>query len=133
MNPGLYFRYSTRSLARDGYRTVLAIFCIAVGVMAIVSLQLAGLTIRHSLTSNVREANGGDIQMMAVSTGLSQDELSPRRPPAPGAGQRLDGHAHLQRHGPERVQHGAPLPGPGRGPHPLPTGRKPQDRPASRA
>ena len=76
MNPGLYLRYSTRSLARHGYRTVLAVFCIAVGVMAIVSLQLAGLTIRHSLTSNVREANGGDIQMMAVSTGLSQDELA---------------------------------------------------------
>jgi putative ABC transport system permease protein len=76
MNPGFYLRYSTRSLARHGYRTVLALFCIAVGVMAIVSLQLAGLTIRHSLTSNVREANGGDIQMMAVSTGLGQDELA---------------------------------------------------------
>src|SRR5215813_1297494 len=76
MNPDFYIRYSTRSLARHGYRTVLAVFCIAVGVMAIVSLQLAGLTIRHSLTSNVREANGGDIQMMAVSTGLSQDELA---------------------------------------------------------
>ncbi len=76
MKPGLYFRYSTRSLARHGYRTVLAVFCIAVGVMAIVSLQLAGLTIRHSLTSNVREANGGDIQMMSVSPGLSRDELA---------------------------------------------------------
>ena len=52
MKAGFHVRYSTRSLTRDGFRTLLAVFCIAVGVMAIVSLQLAGLTVRHSLTSD---------------------------------------------------------------------------------
>ena len=36
MKLGLYWSYATRSLIRGGQRTVLAIFCVAVGVMAIV-------------------------------------------------------------------------------------------------
>ena len=40
--PRLYWSYATRSLMRGGQRTLLAIFCVAVGVMAIVSLQLVG-------------------------------------------------------------------------------------------
>ncbi len=39
---GLYWSYATRSLGRGGQRTLLAIFCVAVGVLAIVSLQLVG-------------------------------------------------------------------------------------------
>jgi putative ABC transport system permease protein len=70
-----YLRYSTRSLARDGFRTVLAVFCIAVGVMAIVSLQLAGLTVRHSLTGDLREANGGDVSMQSFQAPLSAADL----------------------------------------------------------
>ena len=38
----LYLRYATRSLRRGGQRTVLGVFCIAVGVMAVVALRLAG-------------------------------------------------------------------------------------------
>lgn len=76
MNPGFYLKYSTRSLGRGGTRTLLAVFCIAVGVMAIVSLQLAGLTIRHALTGNIREANGGDIAMQSFTTSLSRDDLN---------------------------------------------------------
>jgi putative ABC transport system permease protein len=75
MRPRLYLRYSTRSLTRDGYRTVLAVFCIAVGVMAIVSLQLAGLTVRHSLTSDLREANGGDVSLQSFQAPFSRNEL----------------------------------------------------------
>src|SRR5947209_16147640 len=56
-----YWTYATRSLRRGGQRTVFAIFCIAVGVMAIVALQLASLIVSNNLTSNVRAANGGDI------------------------------------------------------------------------
>src|SRR5579859_3044198 len=58
---GLYVRYTTRSLARGGQRTVLAMLCIAVGVMAIVALGLASQMVANSLTDNVRAANGGDV------------------------------------------------------------------------
>ena len=57
----LYWNYTTRSLRRGGQRTLLAIFCIAVGVMAIVSLELVGTMVNTALTGNVRGALGGDI------------------------------------------------------------------------
>ncbi len=43
MKTSMYFNYTTRSLLRGGQRTILAVFCVAVGVMAIVALQLVGL------------------------------------------------------------------------------------------
>ncbi len=76
MKLGLYLRYSTRSLLREGQRTVLAIFCVAVGVMAIVALQLVGNMINLALTGNVRDANGGDIQVRSVFLPLSADQVS---------------------------------------------------------
>jgi len=76
MKLGLYLRYSTRSLAREGQRTLLAIFCVAVGVMAIVALQLVGNMINSALTGNVRDANGGDIQVRTAFLGLSTDQVT---------------------------------------------------------
>ncbi len=64
----LYFSYTTRSLVRGGGRTALAVFCVAVGVMAIVALQLVGLMANNALTSNIREINGGDVAI-SPSTG----------------------------------------------------------------
>jgi putative ABC transport system permease protein len=61
----IYFNYTTRSLLRGGQRTVLAFFCVGVGVMAIVALQLVGLMITNALITNVRDANGGDINVSA--------------------------------------------------------------------
>jgi predicted lysophospholipase L1 biosynthesis ABC-type transport system permease subunit len=55
---------------------MLAVFCIAAGVMAIVSLQLAGLTVRHALTSDLREANGGDVSMQSFQAPLNRDDLA---------------------------------------------------------
>lgn len=63
MKIGLYWSYSTRSLIRGGQRTVLAIFCVAVGVMAIVALQLVGLSVNQALLGNIIESNGGDIRL----------------------------------------------------------------------
>ena len=40
MRLALYWSYSTRSLVRGGQRTILAIFCVAVGVMARGALAL---------------------------------------------------------------------------------------------
>src|SRR5260370_35280810 len=63
MKLGLYWSYATRSLMRGGQRTVLAIFCVAVGVMAIVGLQLVGISVNRALLGNIIEANGGDIRL----------------------------------------------------------------------
>jgi ABC-type antimicrobial peptide transport system permease subunit len=76
MKASMYFNYTTRSLLRGGQRTVLAIFCVAVGVMAIVALQAVGQMISNAFTSNVRDANGGDIAVSTFSAPLNKDDLS---------------------------------------------------------
>ncbi|GAC1615171.1 MAG: hypothetical protein NVS4B11_01690 [Ktedonobacteraceae bacterium] len=76
MKVSMYFHYTSRSLLRGGQQTLLAVFCIAVGVMAIVSLQLVGFMLQSSLTANVRDTNGGDISVTAQNTPLSANDLS---------------------------------------------------------
>ncbi|MGH7642113.1 MAG: ABC transporter permease [Candidatus Dormibacteria bacterium] len=76
MKAGLYFRYATRSLRRGGNRTVLAGFCVGVGVMAIVGLQLAAAMVTTSLTANVRTANGGDVSVVSVAVPFPASQLS---------------------------------------------------------
>jgi putative ABC transport system permease protein len=76
MKTSIYFNYTTRSLLRGGQRTVLAVFCVAVGVMAIVALQLVGLMVNNALTSNVRDANGGDIAVTSQTRPFTPDDLS---------------------------------------------------------
>src|SRR5690348_215328 len=61
MKAKLYWTYSTRSLWREGQRTLLAVLCIAVGVLALVALQLVGSMVSTSLTGNIRDLNGGDL------------------------------------------------------------------------
>ncbi len=75
MKTSMYFNYTSRSLLRGGQRTVLAVFCVAVGVMAIVALQLVGFMLQSSLTSNTRDANGGDIAVTA-QVPLKESDLS---------------------------------------------------------
>jgi putative ABC transport system permease protein len=75
MRAGFYWRYATRSLIRGGQRTLLAIFCVAVGVMAIVSLQLVGNMVDNGLTSNVREGNGGDISVRSDVVPISAPQF----------------------------------------------------------
>src|SRR5207245_2250251 len=76
MKTSMYFNYTTRSLLRGGQRTILAVFCVAVGVMAIVALQLVGLMINNALTSNVRDANGGDVAITSNTRPFTPDDLS---------------------------------------------------------
>ena len=76
MKTSMYFNYTTRSLWRGGQRTLLAIFCVAVGVMAIVALQLVGLMINTAFNSNIRDANGGDIAVRSQNQPFTQDDLS---------------------------------------------------------
>jgi putative ABC transport system permease protein len=72
----MYLKYSLRTLLREGHRTVLAIICIAVGVMAIVSMQLVGFMINAAFTSDIRGANGGDIVVNSQVMPFSQHDLS---------------------------------------------------------
>ncbi len=76
MKLGLYWSYATRSLKRGGQRTVLAIFCVAVGVMAIVALQLVGLSVNQALIGNIVDANGGDIRLSADLAPLRSSDLT---------------------------------------------------------
>ncbi|MDQ6662455.1 MAG: ABC transporter permease, partial [Chloroflexota bacterium] len=75
MKASMYFNYTSRSLIRGGQRTILAIFCIAVGVMAIVALQSVGEMINNAFTSNVRDANGGDISVTSDAVPFNQRDL----------------------------------------------------------
>jgi predicted lysophospholipase L1 biosynthesis ABC-type transport system permease subunit len=72
----MYWRYATRSLARGGQRTLLAIFCVAVGVMAIVSLQLVGNMVNDALTGNIRADNGGDVSVRTDITPLNAQDVT---------------------------------------------------------
>src|SRR6266571_2539309 len=76
MKASMYFNYTSRSLLRGGQRTILAIFCVAVGVMAIVSLQLVGQMINGAFTSNIRDANGGDIAVSSQTAPFRQSDLA---------------------------------------------------------
>src|SRR2546421_8878311 len=76
MKASMYFNYPSRSLLRGGLRTLLAVFCVAVGVMAIVALQLVGSMLQNSLTSSTRDTNGGDIAVTAQSVPFKASDLS---------------------------------------------------------
>jgi putative ABC transport system permease protein len=76
MKASMYFNYTSRSLLRGGQRTMLAVFCVAVGVMAIVALQLVGSMLQSSLTTNTRDTNGGDIAVTAQSVPLKASDLA---------------------------------------------------------
>ncbi len=74
MKARMYWTSATRSLARGGQRTMLAVLCIAVGVLAIVSLQLVGNMVNTSLTGNIRDLNGGDL--VFTDFRLTSDQLA---------------------------------------------------------
>ncbi|RAQ94306.1 ABC transporter permease [Thermogemmatispora tikiterensis] len=76
MKASMYVKYATRSLVRGGQRTLLALCCIAVGVMTIVSLQLVGFMLNNAFTGNVRDSNGGDIAVTSQSRPFTQQDLT---------------------------------------------------------
>jgi predicted lysophospholipase L1 biosynthesis ABC-type transport system permease subunit len=78
MKAGFYGAYAWRSLARGGQRTVFAIFCVAVGVLAIVALQLVGAMFNDTITGNIRDLNGGDLAVHIEGGlgGITQAQLS---------------------------------------------------------
>lgn len=76
MKATLYLQYTSRSLRRGGQRTLLAICCLTVGVMAIVSLQLVGYMLQNSLAGSARLATGGDLAINAQGAPLRQQDLA---------------------------------------------------------
>ena len=76
MNAKFYWSYPIRSLVRGGQRTLLAIFCIAVGVLAIVALQLVGNMVNAGLTGDVRALNGGDLAVFSYNAPLPASNLA---------------------------------------------------------
>ncbi|HET9109701.1 MAG TPA: FtsX-like permease family protein [Ktedonobacterales bacterium] len=76
MKARMYWVYATRSLTRGGQRSLLAIFCVAVGVMAIVALQLVSDAINQGLTGDVRAINGGDVAITSSTNPLTASQVS---------------------------------------------------------
>jgi putative ABC transport system permease protein len=76
MKAKFYWSYPARSLVRGGQRTLLAIFCIAVGVLAVVALQLVGNMVNAGLTGDVRALNGGDLAIFSYNAPLPAANLS---------------------------------------------------------
>jgi putative ABC transport system permease protein len=74
MKTGFYLTYAVRSLVRGGQRTLLAVLCVAIGVLALVALESAGGMVNASLTGNVRALNGGDVTLTDVR--LAADQLA---------------------------------------------------------
>ncbi len=73
MNISFALKYPTRSLVRGGPRSVMAILCVAVGVMALVALQTVSFMLEAAFTVNARDANGGDIAVRQQQGFTSQD------------------------------------------------------------
>ena len=73
MTATMYINYPARSLLRGGQRSLLALFCVAVGVMAIVGLQLTGEMIKDALVGNARAINGGDLSVRGINLFADRD------------------------------------------------------------
>ena len=76
MKASIYLSYPSSSLLRGGQRSLLAIFCVAVGVMALVALQLVGGMLQSTLTVNTRATNGGDIAVVAQNKPFTANDLT---------------------------------------------------------
>src|SRR5256714_3265055 len=76
MKASMYLKYTSRSLLRGGQRTILAVFCVTVGVMAVVAMQLVGFMLQNSISTNARDANGGDIAVTAEGAPLKAGDLT---------------------------------------------------------
>ncbi len=76
MRLALYWSYATRALARGGQRSLLAVFCVATGVLAIVALQLVSISVSGALTGNIRALNGGDLAVHIENGSITASQLA---------------------------------------------------------
>jgi predicted lysophospholipase L1 biosynthesis ABC-type transport system permease subunit len=75
---GLLFAltYAWRNLRRGGARSIFAAFCVAVGVAAVVGMQLLALNISAAVDKAPKEANGGDISIAPITTPFQAADLA---------------------------------------------------------
>ncbi len=71
-----FWTYSVRSLKRDGQRSLLAIGCVASGVVALVALQLVGGMVSAALTTDIRASNGGDVAAHSDIVPITQRQVA---------------------------------------------------------
>ncbi len=76
MNLFFYTRYAVRSLLRGGQRTVLAVICIAFGVMSLVAMQSLASLFDNALVSNPRNRIGADLGLQTDDNNLSTERLA---------------------------------------------------------
>ncbi|MGH2345265.1 MAG: ABC transporter permease, partial [Chloroflexota bacterium] len=68
--------YAWRNLRRGGSRSLFAVFCVAVGVAAVVGMQLLALNIGASLSRAPQQANGGDITVDPITTPFQAADIA---------------------------------------------------------
>jgi putative ABC transport system permease protein len=69
MTAQFYLRYAGRALQRGGQRTILALLCVAFGVMSLVAMQLLAGLIRGAMMGDPRMMTGGDGLVSVRETG----------------------------------------------------------------
>ena len=67
MKPGFYLTYALRSLHREGQRSLLAVTCIAFGVLALVSMQLLAAMIDDVFLVDPVLSNGGHVTLQPTT------------------------------------------------------------------
>ena len=72
----LALAYAWRNLQRGGRRSLFAAFCVAVGVAAVVGMQLLALNISASVNKAPKQANGGDISVEPISNAFQRSEIA---------------------------------------------------------
>src|SRR4051794_18455318 len=75
---GLLFAliYAWRNLRRGGSRSIFAAFCVAVGVAAVVGMQMLALNISAAVDRAPKEANGGDIAVDPIAAPFRANDLA---------------------------------------------------------
>ena len=63
-----YLQQALANLGHNPQRTIFVLFCIAVGVAAVVSLRTVGLMIGEGLTQNLQADNRGDLVISPPTT-----------------------------------------------------------------
>ncbi|MBI5928178.1 MAG: ABC transporter permease, partial [Chloroflexi bacterium] len=72
-----YWKYATKSLKRGGQRMVIALLCIAFGVMSLTSMQSLASTFKSLILIDPRLSVGGDAQVTHSETNfLSEQDLA---------------------------------------------------------
>ncbi len=71
-----YFNYALRALKRGGQRTVLAVVCIAFGVMSLVAMQLVADNFTAVVMTDPRAEIGGDFQLKGPDSVISSAQLA---------------------------------------------------------